>query len=231
MTYPLVWSERPELHGTRLRDCAYSTALMLLVYGGWTDFPLGIYTAAEREALERSDDQPDEQGASVRDITVAVKRRYGVSLTTPAAPLASELERTGYGFAVVGSMGNFPAGHTLRRHDPPFAGGHMACVIPIGWGSSLWLDPLAPNKYRGELVTNATVLQFAKGSADVRRVVHDWWAPKPPVITQAQLDAALAAQRKAEAAAAAATTARTQAEQALAAAGARIAAARAALEA
>jgi len=51
MAKVVVWSEREPLVGWH--DCWVSGALMTLVYGGFSRFPLGLYADAEREALER----------------------------------------------------------------------------------------------------------------------------------------------------------------------------------
>lgn len=91
MTAVTVWSERDEPNAAGWRDCSYAAALMALVAGGFSAFPEGIYTVAEREALERSDDKPDEIGAGAEDITTAVQRRYGLTLRTTDQPLSELL--------------------------------------------------------------------------------------------------------------------------------------------
>lgn len=175
----LVWSERVEIK-PGLRDCTYSSALMILVYGGFTKFPLGLYSWKERQALERSDDQPDETGASQIDITVACKRRYGVSLHTVDETLARALTIVGRAYSLAGVNGRLPKGHTLRRWDPNFSGPHCVCVIPLGGGRSLWLDPLAPNKYKGDIVNNSTILTWAYGGkSNMRMIEEDEFLPKP----------------------------------------------------
>lgn len=230
MPMPLVWSERPEPNAPGLRDCTYSSGLMTLVYGGLTSFPFGIYSVAEREALERSDDQPNETGASLIDLTTAVKRRYNLNLVAPPEALAVALTKTGRAYVLQGTPANLPAGHTLRRHDPSFTGGHAVCVVPIGWGYSLWLDPLAPNKYAGELVTNTTIIKWATGWGQMRMTLRDQFvAPVPPGPTQAELDAAKQALATAEARAAVAVADKEVALAALTTASKKIEAARAAL--
>lgn len=146
---------------------------MAVVFGGFTAFPLGIYTVAEREALERSDSQPDEVGASEFDITEAVRNRYKLALRVPTASLGTSLNTAGIAMTVGGSNGRFPAGHFLRRWDPGFAGLHEVCVIPLGGGRSLWLDPLAPWRYAGDIVNNTTVLSWAFGGTSYRYVKQD----------------------------------------------------------
>jgi hypothetical protein len=91
MPMPVVWSERPEPNACSLKDCTYSSGLMGLIWGNFTAFPLGIYTVAEREALERSDDQPNETGASLDDLILAVQRRYGLALVKSRPDLLAPL--------------------------------------------------------------------------------------------------------------------------------------------
>ena len=170
MTLPKVWSERGELHATGWKDCVYSSGLMALIYGGFTDFPLGIYTDQEREALERSDDQPDETWSTDDILAVAVKRRYGLTLRPLDIELDPALDRVGTALVLIGVNGRLAAGHTLRRWDPDFIGGHAVTVIPKGAGKVLWLDPEAPMGYAGDITDTATVLRWASGRASARVV-------------------------------------------------------------
>ena len=172
----VVWSERGELHAKGWKDCVYSSVAMAMVFGGFTKFPLGAYTDPEREALERSDDQPDEVGASIIDGAVACLRRYkDAPHTIPAEgfSLAKALDKKGTILALTGVNGRLPAGHVLRRWDPSFVGAHAIAVKPLGGGKSLWLDPEAPNKYKGDTVANATVLKWADGLRNTIRVVTE----------------------------------------------------------
>ena len=148
-----VWPEHPEVSGvTGLHDCTQCAACMCLIYAGFTQFPLGIYTVAERNALDASDDRPDNTGAtldgSIRSsgwLDQQVLNRYGVRMRTlpddSPSTLHSMLLTPGYAFLLQGSMGNLPVGHPLRRWEPEFGGGHAVCVIS---GEVRWLDPLAP---------------------------------------------------------------------------------------
>lgn len=75
------WSERnesPGVHG--LHDCTQAAALTVLTGAGKTDYPLGLYTPAERLALEAADNRPDNTGALLSDIDLATQRRYGVTM-------------------------------------------------------------------------------------------------------------------------------------------------------
>lgn len=197
MTTPVVWSERPEPNAQSLKDCTYSSGLMGMVYADFAPFPLGAYTVAEREALERSDDQPDETGASLSDLCTAIKRRYGKTVTQNApAALPGLLATKGIALAVQGVMGNLAADNRLRRWDPSFTGGHCVCVVPLGDGKALWLDPLAPNKYAGDTILVSTILDhYAQGSGASVTFKAGAFAPVK-VYSQADMDkvqAALAA--------------------------------------
>lgn len=176
MAWTLVWSERDDVV-PGWHDCTQSSALMALVYAGHTDFPLGIYTAAEREALEDADDRPDETGALLTDIDLAVQRRYHRTFHTlpddSAATFASFLSKRGYAFVVQGTYKNLPDGHTLRRWQPGYEGGHAVCVLTLGNNEILWLDPMATNKYAGDRTDAATVLQFAWDGAQYSRYLEE----------------------------------------------------------
>jgi hypothetical protein len=170
----VVWSERNELHdptGTE-HDCYVAAPLMCLVYGGKVDYPLGIYTAQEREALERSDTRPDEEGGTPDDADLAIKTRYGLAMHKVAEASLGEAWKVGRALSVGGRLANFPDGSPLRRYAPTYTGGHRVCVIPTGPAAGRWLDPLAPWKYAGDSVSIAQVGLFAKGRAasDLRYV-------------------------------------------------------------
>lgn len=156
----VVWSERNELHdptGSE-HDCAYSGILMVLVHGGKLDYPLGIYTAAEREALERSDNEPDETGANPADIDLAILTRYGLGAHAPTTDIRTLLTTPGLAVSVGGQLSNFPAGDALRRWAPNYTGGHRITYLT---SSRTWLDPLAPWKFAGDTVSVDKVVAFA----------------------------------------------------------------------
>ena len=225
MPTPVVWSERPEPNATGLKDCTYSAGLMGLVHGGKVDYALGIYSVAEREALERSDDQPNETGASLDDLVLAIKRRYGIALTKIGVEfMADRHGRTDLAFIIQGVNGNLPAGHSQRRWDPTFVGPHCLTIVPTGDGTTVtWLDPEAPNKFAGDKVAWTTVMKWIGNMPSQITVRKDAYAPPAPkVYTQAEMDAVTAQL-------AACRTALAKVTADLAAANARIAAARTAL--
>lgn len=158
MVMPTVWSERGGRARTatgRLTDCTYSANLMVLVYAGFRNFPLGIGTAAERNELETCDNRPDNTGATHFDTDVAIAKRYEVAMRTgpggifTSDALRAALASPGKAFAVAGSYGKrLP--DDLRRWDPLFQGNHDVCVVPLGGGLVRWLDPLAPTGFGGD---------------------------------------------------------------------------------
>jgi hypothetical protein len=106
----VVWSERNELHdptGTE-HDCYVAAPLMCLVYGGKVDYPLGIYTAQEREALERSDTRPDEEGGTPDDADLAIKTRYGLAMHKVAEASLGEAWKVGRALSVGRAAGELP---------------------------------------------------------------------------------------------------------------------------
>jgi hypothetical protein len=177
-----VWSEKPEPNASGYKDCTYASGLMGMVYGGYTAFPKGVYSTEEREALERSDDQPNETGASLSDLRVAIRRRYGKDrvINAPAA-LSGLLDRDNTGYVVQGNPGSFPAGHRLRRWQPSFAGGHAVFVYRRSDGTYRWLDPLATAKFEGDIVSKADVLTFAKTIGYSMTFKRDEFVPVPVV--------------------------------------------------
>jgi hypothetical protein len=192
---PHVWSERLEPGGGGWKDCTYCAGLMALVFGGFTKFPLGAYTVKEREALERSDNQPDETGASLDDLILAVHTRYGIAWSkSRTAVLAKHHARADLAFVVQGRNGNLPRGHRLRRWDPTFTGAHCVTVIPTGDGTHLrWLDPLAPMGFAGDVTDWATVMKWIGSMPFCITIRKGAYAPKETGMTeQARLGAAIA---------------------------------------
>ena len=65
---PKVWSELKQ--SGPATDCVYSATLMVLVGSGFDRFPMGMYSDAERNALESSNAIAD------GSITITVSERY-----------------------------------------------------------------------------------------------------------------------------------------------------------
>lgn len=191
MPTPKVWTERGERAGvTGWHDCTQSSALMTLIYAGYTNFPEGIYTSAEREVFESSDDRKDETGATLPDIELATQRRYGKAYhqlpDDYPNTLASFLGTEGYAFIIQGQWNDalVPRTHWLRRWQPSYTGGHAVCVVTLGGGKVLWLDPMATDQYSGDVTDVATVMKFAwKGRAYSRYLKRDELLETEPVTT------------------------------------------------
>lgn len=195
MPIPTVWPEHPEISGVvGYHDCSQSAALMALIYAGKTDFPLGIYTVAERNALDAADDRPDNTGATLDGslpgvgwLDKQVANRYGVTMhrlpDDSEATLRRFLTTPGYALLLQGSMKNLPLGHPLRRWQPEFGGGHAVCVI--SGTQPRWLDPLAPKNFTGDLTDADTVLRFAWDGAQYSRYMQrDELATLPDTSTE-----------------------------------------------
>jgi hypothetical protein len=129
-----------------------------------TKFPLGVNTDAEYTAFRG--------GSTVLNFAggvAAAKARYGITIQSPTpytqAQLKAVLSVPGRAYAVAGKLSNFALGHAIRRWAPSFGGFHAVCVIPLGGGLVLWLDPMAPRGFAGDKVTVADVADvFAFGN-------------------------------------------------------------------
>jgi hypothetical protein len=166
-----VWSEI-EKTGS-FTDCAYSSALMVLVAAGKRDFALGIYTIEERNELERADDRKDGQGvSSFKDTDVAVERLYRVKLRLVSdgrrPAMVRALSEGGRAYMIAGKNGNLKPDHPLRKPQPSFEGNHAVCVIPRGDGKVRWLDPLARMESKAVITDVETVLKWANMPSDAR---------------------------------------------------------------
>ena len=173
-----VWSEQNEPNAPGWRDCVYSAGLMALDFGGFTGWPAGWHTVAEREALERSDSRADETGASVDDLVVAVKRRYGITLRKLDVPIDVALTRVGTALALEGNNATLP---TWLQHR--FTGSHAVCVIPLGNGRVQWLDPMDPMGFGGNTIDAAIVARWAWGQSRACVVAKGEFAPVVPAAT------------------------------------------------
>lgn len=159
-----VISERNELHGTGWRDCTYAAFMRMCADAG-VIFPLADDLDREREALERSDTWPDEQGAPLSAGVEAAMHRYGFAGHEVTA-LRSALLNVGQTLVVQGTNSRLPA--HLRRWDPAFTDGH-AVAVRVEPAGCRWLDPEAPMGYAGEIVALDTILHWAWGAQYARQ--------------------------------------------------------------
>src|SRR3970040_18465 len=88
MTYPLVWTEREV---GDWEACVITSGLMAIMYGGYTKFPLGAYTQAEREALEIIPDEP----TNYAGLDKVFPARYGIKLRPLSTSIANAVTRVG----------------------------------------------------------------------------------------------------------------------------------------
>lgn len=154
-----VWDERDDYTA-----CTWRSTLMVIVASGFTAFPLGAYTVEEARAFRDGDARLNFSGPVEHALS-----RYGITVQSPApysqTGLREALSTPGRAYAVAGRTANFPAGHSIRRWDPVFAGFHAVCVIPLGGGLCRWLDPLAYTGFAGDTVSVADVVDtFAAGN-------------------------------------------------------------------
>ena len=155
-----VWSERRPTGGWH--QCAGCAYLMALTFGGFTGYPLGAYTDAERDAF-----QPNAGVFSFAEVDADSQARYHFAIPSDPRALATLLATPGLCLAVVGENSRIPT--RLHHWDPTYMGSHAVAVLT---GTPLtWLDPEAPTGYTGDLVTAAEVLHWATpGINEVRAV-------------------------------------------------------------
>lgn len=172
MSIPVVWTERYEPGSPHVYHCTECAVLMALIWGGHDEFPKGAYTVAEREAfVDAVRDHPHRAGSTLPQVRADAAARYGHLLPIhPPADLRALLRTPRLALVVQGENGNLSAGDGLRRWDPAFGGIHAVCLLTMrnAAGAALWLDPEAPSRYPGQLVTQAKVVQWATG--------HGWSA-------------------------------------------------------
>jgi hypothetical protein len=170
-----VISERNELHGHGWKDCTQSGGMMLYRDAGGK-FPLKNLDQ-EREALERSDDWPDEQGAPIDAIIQAMNKRYHFS-GHEVVDLGDQLDVPGTSIFVQGDNSKLP--QRLKHWDPNFNGGHAGTIQVLGKYLLLWLDPEAPMGYPGDFITKAEVLRWAWGPKYARWAKWGELRPRKP---------------------------------------------------
>lgn len=154
-------------------DCTSVSGVELLRAMGHTTIPP---TLAEAEALRCAGGVGPTGGEGQDAIRLGALRRYGIALPLPLASLAALVASLAPGTvaSVQGSMAAFPAGHRLRRFDPPFAGAHDVLVArPDATDRYWWCDPLAPQDgtYAGEWVTSAELAAFVSALSGARHLV------------------------------------------------------------
>lgn len=157
MPKPLVWSEQ---EAGDWEACVAASYLTGMVYGGHGAYPLGIYTQAEREALEAVPDEPQDYNTT----DAKALSRYGVKLRTlSTGTLESAVARVGVGLVLAGyGAVNIPTSAPI----------HSVFYLPTTATAGLVYDPLAPNRSAGVSTPAAKILGWAKGPGpnDAREV-------------------------------------------------------------
>lgn len=166
MAKPLVWSE---VEAGDWEACVAASYLTGMVYAGWTAFPLGIYTQAEREAIEAVADSPQDYATTDAEALA----RYGVKLRPlSTGSLESAVSRVGVGLVLAGYGG------LLIATNAPI---HSVFYLPTSSTAGLLYDPLAANKSAGVSLPASRILGWAKGPGanDAREVREDELGEEP----------------------------------------------------
>lgn len=185
-SFPTFVSERPEpnVAGGRLRDCAYA---MLMVLANKAGIVLPADLTAAREALERSDDRPDETGASKSDLMLAAQRTWDWSPARFTGDWSAFVSRLGTSAGGCISIQYKALGEPFIRFDRAFAARddswHEVYAQATGPSGELrpgflWLmDPEGPvSGYHGEWVPTGTLGRAAAayaGAGQVAALVAD----------------------------------------------------------
>jgi hypothetical protein len=163
----VVWSERQLGKWT---DCVFSAYGMALEYGGFSAFPLGANTAAEREAFA-GPNANKASGTTLTEADALAKARYNVVLKPLDTSLANALARPGYALVVTGNYNRLSGNSTLvkdvyawngyDKSNPLPSVDHAVTIITNSDGSLTWLDPTAKQGSAGVPVSKEEVLRFA----------------------------------------------------------------------
>lgn len=179
-TYQHVHVSEREPDGS-FEDCLWASAVEVLRYGGLR-IPA---TLAEAEALRKASGEPPTGGSNQGDLWTGIATRYAV---IPHQGIGFgelwENLRPGSAAAVNGKLTAFPTGHTLRRHDPTYTGGHAVAVFRVDAQNRVWwCDPLGPRTgYDGQWASGDQLRLFmAKLDGRYTRVARGEYAtPDPP---------------------------------------------------
>lgn len=146
-------------------DCTFCAGVMLARICHNALIPA---TLTEAEHLRDVAGEDPLGGTSTADLIRGIRARYP-SFTqfqhvAGFEALWAALD-VGFAAAAQGSMGAFPVGHTLRRHDPGFDGAHDVLVVRLDDTDRVWWDdPLAPiGDYRGQWVSKADLARYVRG--------------------------------------------------------------------
>lgn len=178
-----VWTER---QAGKWTDCVFSAYGMALEYAGFTAFPLGAGTAAQREAFAG----PLTTGATLAQADSRSQATFGTKLQPLDTSLTKALARPGYAYVVTGNYSKLSPNSDLVSHvygwnnydtsNPLPSVDHAVTIITNADGTLTWLDPTAPQGASGIPVTAAEVMQFNGGNITdypVRQIKQDAYVP------------------------------------------------------
>jgi hypothetical protein len=165
-----VWTEQQTGKWT---DCVFSAYGMALEYGGFSAFPLGAGTAAEREAFA-GPQANDKSGTTLKQADALSLARYGITLPTLKGTLANALAAPNQALVVTGNYSRLSGNSALVKDvyawnnydtkNPLPSVDHAVTIITNPDGTLTWLDPTAKEGSTGVPVTAAEVEQFAGSS-------------------------------------------------------------------
>jgi len=154
-----TWTEQHETT-SRWYDCGWSSALTALVYAGFTQFPEGIYTLAERDALVSGSAKEPGGDSTIAEVVASIKSRYGIVMTTISkqTDVYTALNTPGKALIVQGESSFLPT--SLQNG---FQGAHTLAVIPLGNGKVAEFDPLLPMNSAPTIVSTDVIKSFFDG--------------------------------------------------------------------
>jgi hypothetical protein len=120
------------------------------------------YTHAEAERLRDDAGEDPIGGTSAQDLNRGLGERYDYHPLLVAGWDELWEQPTPWVAAAQGTMGAFPSGHWLRRHQPGFHGPHSWLMARLKAEARVWIDdPLAPTGgYQGEYISSADARRF-----------------------------------------------------------------------
>lgn len=152
-------------------DCVWSSGVMLQNAAHAAN--VSPSTRHEYEALRvAGGDGPAENpgdGSNLKQLVTGIQVRYRWTAarigppgdTTDWLEVLYHLGKPGAAGVLQGSMGAFPINHALRRWDRQFDGPHATYVERLDNTARLWwMNPEAPNEYRGEFVTLSDIRRY-----------------------------------------------------------------------
>lgn len=168
---PFVPRQCTEREPGGYEDCTWCSGVMLANAGFGAN--IAPSTRAEYESLRvAGGDGPAENpgdGSNLGQLLVGMKRQYswtpaGSSTHRAWSHVLQRLDAVGDCAVLQGSMGVFAKDSSWRRWDPQFGGAHAVFVERVDGDDHLWwMNPQAPNTYKGEFMSLADARRFYEG--------------------------------------------------------------------